>query len=140
MDELTIVKRYALTELIKANYLSFVLLPLGVGMFLCGLTAVFGSLATSYSLLLGFVVGTMDTVIMIAGIRKALPYVKEPERGLKVMSRYRWYRIIAAGTIMVLLLRQGFGAAPSFIGFLLTHIFFIFNLLIIASRLQKQET
>lgn len=140
MDEMTIVKRYALTELIKANYLSFILLPLGIGIFLCGLTALLSSLATSYSLLLGFVVGTMDTVIMITGIRRALPYVKEPERGLRIMSRYRWYRVIAAGTIMVLLLKQGFGVAPSFIGFLLTHILFIFNLIIIAYRLQTQET
>lgn len=140
MDEMTVVKRYGLTELIKANYLSFILLPLGMGLFLCGITAVLASLAVSYSLFLGFVVGTMDVVILITGIRRALPYVKIPKKGLSIMSRYRWYRIIAAGTIMVLLSKQGFSVAPAFIGFLLTHIFFIFNLILIAYRLKDEDT
>ncbi|WP_405379178.1 hypothetical protein [Phascolarctobacterium sp.] len=88
----------------------------------------------------GIILGLLDTVILIHGIRKAMPYDKEPKKGLVIMRRYRWYRIIAASSIIILLLRQGSAVAGVCLGLLLIHIFLLFNLTFIAYRLNKEET
>lgn len=77
---------------------------------------------------------------MFAGIKKALPYVKEPEKGLSIMKRYRWYRIFSASTLVVLMLKLKYPAFGVCVGFLLIHIFLIINLTFIAYRLDKEET
>lgn len=92
------------------------------------------------SLFRGVVVGLLDTLIMFAGIKKALPYVKEPEKGLSIMKRYRWYRIFSASTLVVLMLKLKYPAFGLCVGFLLIHIFLIINLTFIAYRLDKEET
>ncbi len=85
----------------------------------------------------GVVIGTLDTVIMMHGIRKAMPYKDNPKKGLDIMKRYRLYRIISASSLIVLLLKQGSDVAGACLGLLLTHIFLIINLTIIAYRLNK---
>lgn len=92
------------------------------------------------SLFRGVVVGLLDTLIMFAGIKKALPYVKEPEKGLAIMKRYRWYRIFSASTLVILMLKLKYPAFGVCVGFLLIHILFIVNLTFIAYRLDKEET
>lgn len=92
------------------------------------------------ALLQGLVLGIMDTLIMFRGINKALPYVDDPEKGLAVMRRYRWYRLIAISSIIVMLLKQKANVLGAFFGLLLTHIFLIIQLTFIAYRLNKKST
>lgn len=104
------------------------------------LALVLGYREFGISLFRGVVVGLLDTLIMFAGIKKALPYVKEPEKGLAIMKRYRWYRIFSASTLVVLMLKLKYPAFGVCLGFLLIHIFLIINLTFIAYRLDKEET
>lgn len=92
-----------------------------------------------FSLLQGLVIGAADTLILFRGINKALPYVEEPEKGLKVMKRYRWYRVIAASSVIIMLLKRGSGAVGAFSGLLLMHILLITQLILFAYRLNKEE-
>ncbi len=111
----------------------------------CSLPLVVLVLAAGYrefavSLFRGVVLGLLDTLIMFAGIKKALPYVHEPSKGLAVMRRFRWYRLLSASLAIVLMLKLKFQVLGVVFGFLLIHIFLIFNLIFIAYRLDKEET
>jgi len=108
-------------------------LPLIILSFLC-------SLSFGMSFMQGVVLGVMDTLIMIRGINKALPYVKTPEKGLAIMRRYRWYRLIAVSSIIVLLLKQNAEVLGAFFGLLLSHIFLLIQLTFIAYNLNKKDT
>ena len=90
------------------------------------------------SLFRGEVIGVIDTFIMLTGIKKALPYAKTPKIGLNIMKKYRWYRIISASTLIILMLKLNFFALGLCLGFLLIHIVLIINLIIIAYRLDKE--
>lgn len=92
------------------------------------------------SFMQGVVLGIMDTLIMIRGINKALPYVKTPKKGLAIMRRYRWYRLIAVSSIIVLLLKQNAEVLGAFFGLLLSHIFLLIQLTFIAYNLNKKDT
>lgn len=92
------------------------------------------------SLFRGVVVGLLDTLIMFAGMKKALPYVDDPHKGLAIMKRYRWYRIFSASSLVVLMLKLKYPAFGVCLGFLLIHIFLIIKLTFIAYRLDKKET
>ncbi len=129
-----------LTSLIKSGNKKFLILPVIGSAVITLLLLVLGQKLWALGLLRGFVLGIVDAVIMITGIRKSLPYVNEPEKGLRVMKRYRWYRLIAVSSIILLLLKQGADVLGVFIGLLLIHIFLIFNLIFIAYRLNKKET
>lgn len=129
-----------MTPLLSRGYKA-VLMPLAAwGLAVAIVVYILGYHDHSLALFRGSVIGVLDAFILMRGIRKALPFVKEPKKGLRIMWRYRWYRIISAGTIIVLLLRQGDNVALVCIGLLLTHIFFIINLTLIAYRLNKKET
>ena len=119
---MTIVKRLLLMAL-----------PLVVISFFC-------SRSFGMSLLQGVVLGIMDTLIMFRGINKALPYVDKPEKGLAIMRRYRWYRLIAVSTIIVLLLKRNAEVLGAFFGLVLTHIFLLIQLTFIAYNLNKKDT
>ncbi|MCD8360677.1 MAG: hypothetical protein LUC29_07680 [Acidaminococcaceae bacterium] len=92
------------------------------------------------SLFRGVVLGLLDTLIMFAGIKKALPYVELPAKGLGGMRRYKLYRLLSAGSIVVLMLKLKYHVFGVCVGFLLIHIFLIINLIFIAYRLDKEET
>ena len=98
------------------------------------------SKAFGMSFLQGVILGVMDTLIMFRGIRKALPYVKTPEKGLAIMRRYRWYRLIAVSSIIVLLLKQNAEVLGAFFGLVLSHIFLLIQLTFIAYNLNKKAT
>lgn len=98
------------------------------------------SKAFGVSFIQGIVLGVMDTLIMFKGIRKALPYVTNPEKGLSIMRRYRWYRLIAVSSIIVMLLKQNAEMLGAFFGILLTHIFLLIQLTFIAYNLNKTDT
>ena len=82
-------------------------------------------------LALGGAVGLLDTLIMFVGIQRSLPQ-GEPEAALKTMKRFRWVRVI----VMLKLKYHVFGVC---MGFLLIHIFLIFNLIFIAYQLNKKQ-
>lgn len=92
------------------------------------------------SLFRGIVMGLLDTLIMFAGIKKALPYAEFPEKGLSIMRRYKLYRLLSSGSIIVLMLKLKYHVFGVCVGFLLIHIFLIINLIFIAYRLDKEET
>lgn len=123
---------------VKGGYKRFLMLPACIGFVMVIALHVLGYPQAALSLFRGFVLGLLDTVILVHGIKKALPYVKEPQRGLLIMKRHRWYRILAVSSIVVLLLRQGANVAGVCIGLLLIHIFLLFNLTIIAYQLNKE--
>lgn len=87
----------------------------------------------------GMVIGCLDMVIMYTGIKKSLPYVNDPERGVKLMKRYRYYRLASAGSIVCLMLKMGFSVDSAMVGFLLIHIFYVLNLIFVACQLDKRE-
>ena len=123
---------------VRGGYKRFLMLPACIGLVMVTALHVLGYPQAALSLFRGFVLGLLDTVILVHGIKKALPYVKEPQRGLLIMKRHRWYRILAVSSIIVLLLRQEANVAGVCIGLLLIHIFLLFNLTIIAYQLNNE--
>ena len=91
----------------------------------------FGNHDFAVSFFRGVVIGLLDTVVMFHGMKQALPYVDTPRKGVKVMRRYRYYRLGIAGSIFVLMLRMKYPVFGASLGFLLIHIFLIINLLFI---------
>lgn len=128
---------FDLSPLIQGGYKRFVVRPVIWSLPILVLIYFLGHTDFAVSFFRGIVIGTLDTIIMMHGIRKAMPYKDEPRKGLAIMKRYRLYRIISASSILVLLLKQGSGVAGACLGLLLIHIFLIINLTIIAYRLNK---
>ncbi len=133
-------KKFDLTPLLKKGYGPFLKLPLAAGLIVCAGVWGLGCGGVAFSLLRGCVLGLADGAIMLKGIKKALPFKDEPQKGLAIMRRYRWYRVAAASAVIILLLKQGSAVTGVFIGLLLMHIFFIINMIFIAYRLDKEET
>lgn len=129
--------KFDLTPLVTRSYRQFLLLPFLVGCLLAAAAGAFYSREIGIGLFRGAVLGVLDAVLMLLGVRRALPYVETPEKGVRVMRRYGIYRLIAVASIVVLLLKQGFSVAFVLVGLLLMHIFFIINLTFIAYRLSK---
>lgn len=123
---------------VRGGYKRFLMLPALIGLVLVIALHVAGYPQAALSLFRGCVLGLLDTVIFVHGIKKALPYAREPQRGLAIMKRHRWYRVLSASSIIILLLRQGANVAGVCIGLLLIHIFLLFNLTIIAYQLNKE--
>lgn len=128
---------FDLSPLIQGGYKRFVVRPVIWSVPILVLIYFLGHIEFAVSFFRGIVIGTLDTIIMMHGIRKAMPYKDEPRKGLAIMKRYRLYRIISASSIIVLLLKQGSNVAGACLGLLLIHIFLIINLTIIAYRLNK---
>lgn len=128
---------FDLAPLLKEGYKRFLVAPALAGLALSVLVFLMGYPVGSQALFRGCILGLLDGVIMLHGIRKALPYDKDPQKGLAIMRRYRWYRVASAGSIIILLLKQGHNVAGVFIGLLLIHIFLIINLTFIAYRLNQ---
>jgi hypothetical protein len=129
--------KFDLTPLVTRSYKEFLLLPFLVGCLLAAAAGAFYSREIGLGLFRGGVLGILDAMIMLLGVRKALPYVETPKKGIKVMRRYGTYRLLAIASIVVLLLKQGFNVVFVLVGLLLMHIFFIINLTFIAYRLTK---
>ncbi len=125
------------TPVVEKGYKDFLLGPIIVSIIITVIIFFLGSPQAAKGVFQGFVIGMLDIVIMTTGMRKALPFREEPKKGLSVMKRYRWYRIISASSLVVLLLKQGMNVTGVFIGLLLMHIFLIFNLILITYRLNK---
>lgn len=128
---------FDLAPLIQGGYKKFVIGPALGALALVALAYFLGYPDFALSLFRGVVIGSLDTVIMMTGVRKAMPYVDDPRKGLGIMRRYRMYRLLSASSLIVLLLKQGNSVAGACIGLLLIHIFLIINLTIIAYRLNQ---
>ena len=89
-------------------------------------------------LALGGAVGLLDTLIMFLGIQRSLPE-GEPEAALKIMKRFRWIRRLAAGILVIVMLKLKYHVLGVCMGFLLIHICLIFNLIFIAYQLNKKQ-
>lgn len=87
---------------------------------------------------LGGAIGLIDTLIMFLGIQRSLPK-GEPEAAMKTMKRFRWIRRILAGVLVIVMLKLKYHVFGVCMGFLLIHIFLIFNLIFIAYRLNKKQ-
>ncbi len=133
-------RKFDLTPLLQGGYRPFLLVPALLGLACCAAVYGLGRAGLAAGLLRGCLLGLLDVVIMISGIKRALPYKEEPQKGLAIMRRYRWYRVAAAASIIILLLKQGSAVLGVFLGLLLIHIFFLINLISIAYRLRKEET
>lgn len=102
------------------------------------LAQVLGYQQVSAGLFRGAVIGGLDMVIMFRGVHKALPYVNDPQRGVKVMDRHRYYRLAAAGSILCGMSMMKMPIFFAVGGFLLTHIFYIINLIFVACQLTRE--
>ena len=129
--------KFDLTPLVTRSYRDFLLVPFLVGCILAAAAGVFLSREIGIGLFHGAVLGILDAMLLLLGVRRAQPYVAEPKKGVRVMRRYGTYRLLAIASIVVLLLKQGFNVAFVLVGLLLMHIFFIINLTFIAYRLSK---
>ncbi|MDO4920240.1 MAG: hypothetical protein Q4E64_00185 [Phascolarctobacterium sp.] len=132
--------KFDLAPSLKSGYKQFLVGPAVGGVAMAIAAHILISPAWALALFRGSIVGLLDKVIMLHGIRRAMPYEKEPEKGLAIMRRYRWYRVIAASSIIIMLLKQGRDVTGVCIGLLLIHIFYLINLTFIAYRLNKEET
>ena len=71
---------------VKGGYKRFLMLPACIGLVMVIALHVLGYPQAALSLFRGFVLGLLDTVILVHGIKKALPYEKDPQRGLLIMT------------------------------------------------------
>jgi hypothetical protein len=55
------------------------------------------------------------------------------------MKRFRWVRRITAGALVIVMLKLKYHVFGVCMGFLLIHIFLIFNLIFIAYQLNKKQ-
>lgn len=129
--------KFDLTPLVTRSYREFLLLPFLAGCILAIVTGIFLSREIGLGLFRGALLGGLDGGIMLLGVRKSLPYVKEPKKGIRKMRRYGFVRFVVISSFIVLLFKQGSDVLFVFMGLLLMHIFFIINLTFIASRLSK---
>ena len=129
--------KFDLTPLIKRSYRQFLLAPLLAGTGVAALAGIFFGGVVALGLFRGALLGTLDAGIMLLGVRKSLPYVKEPKKGIRKMRRYGFVRFVVISSFIVLLFKQGSDVMFVFVGLLLMHILFIINLTFIASRLSK---
>ncbi|MDO4179387.1 MAG: ATP synthase subunit I [Phascolarctobacterium sp.] len=126
--------------LIKNGYAKIALLPAALGLPIVFIFWFAGKGEWAAGLAFGLLLGFLDNLIMLMGVKKAMPYSDDPKKGFKVQRRYRWARILSAGTLIILLSRQGYNVCFVFIGLVLTHIFLIINFTIIAYQLKKRGT
>lgn len=129
-----------LGPLIKDGYTKIALLPACLGAPIVCFLAIVGRKEWAVGLAFGLFLGFLDNLIMLMGVKKAMPYADDPKKGFKIQRRYRYYRIASAGTLIILLSRQGYDVCSAFIGLVLTHIFLIINFTIIAYRLKNKGT
>ena len=129
--------RFDLTPLIKRGYKQFLLAPLLAGTGVAVLAGIFFGGEVALGLFRGALLGGLDGGILLLGVRRSLPYVKEPRKGIRKMRRYGFVRFLVISSLIVLLFKQGSDVLFVFVGLLLMHIFFIINLTFIAYRLSK---
>lgn len=129
--------RFDLTPLITRSYRQFLLAPLLAGTGVAALAGMFFGAEVALGLFRGTLLGGLDGGIMLLGVRKSLPYVREPKKGIRKMRRYGFVRFVVISFFIVLLFKQGSDVLFVFMGLLLMHIFFIINFTFIASRLSK---
>lgn len=125
---------------VNGSYREFVLRPALWSIPVVCAAVLLGKDAFANSFIYGIILGTVDTVIYVTGVRRAMPYSHDPTKGLRIMGRYKWYRLFAIGSIVVLMLKRGFDVTGTRFGLLLVHIFLIINLTIIAYRVNNKET
>ena len=129
--------KFDLTPLITRSYRQFLLAPLLAGTGVAALAGMFFGAEVALGLFRGALLGGLDGGIMLLGVRKSLPYVREPKKGIRKMRRYGFVRFVVISFFIVLLFKQGSDVLFVFMGLLLMHIFFIINFTFIASRLSK---
>ncbi len=65
--------------------------------------AALGKGTLAVGLFRGTVLGALDMVVMFRGMKKALPFLGEPERGVKITRRYRYYRLFVVASVIELM-------------------------------------
>lgn len=92
----------------------------------------FFNLQTAFTWFVGFAAGILDSVVVFMGVRKGMK--KRPEEAPSVMQKNMFKRMALLFLITFVMLKLGLNAAGLFLGFLLMHIFLLFNLIIITGR------
>ena len=76
--------------------------------------------------------GFIDTLMMFRGVRKGM--TMEGEKSLQEMHRTLIKRLAFAVMLVMVMLKLGLSVFGVFMGFILSHIFLLCNLIIIAGR------
>ena len=79
----------------------------------------------------GCLLGFIDTLLMFNGVRKGM--TMSGEESLNEMRRTLAKRFVIAVTLVLVMLKLELSVLGVLMGFILTHIFLLFNLIIIAS-------
>ena len=80
----------------------------------------------------GCLLGFIDTLLMFNGVRKGMSM--SGEESLNEMRRTLGKRFAIAVALVLVMLKLGLSIFGVLMGFILTHIFLLFNLIIIASH------
>ena len=80
----------------------------------------------------GFAWGFIDTLMLFLGVRKGMTV--EGEKSLEEMHRTLLKRLAFAITLVIVMLKLESSVFGVFMGFILSHIFLLCNLIIIAGR------
>ena len=95
-----------------------------------GIVLVLAGFQTAGLWLVGLMWGFLDTLLMFNGIKKGMKV--SPEASLREMQRTLIKRLFFAISIVLIMLKLDFPVLGIFMGFLLSHIFLLVNLIIIA--------
>ncbi len=123
---------FDLTPIVKSGSVKFITKILGCALFFVALMKILGYDKFVTGLLIGVLAATVDLAILFRGMKKSLPYVDNPQQGIKIMKRFRWIRVFTAACFIILMLRMKLYVPGAFCGFLLIHIIYILKLLFIA--------
>ena len=101
---------------------------------LCVVTLIFCFQGLESSLIwaAGFAWGFIDTLMMFSGVRKGMTL--DGEKSLQEMHRTLIKRLAFAVMLVMVMLKLGLSVFGVFMGFILSHIFLLCNLIIIAGR------
>ena len=99
-------------------------------LFIGGIVLAVAGLQTAGLWVVGLMWGFLDTLLMFIGIKKGMKV--SPEASLREMQRTLIKRLFFAVSIILIMLKLDFPVLGIFMGFLLSHIFLLVNLIIIA--------
>lgn len=130
---------FDLTPVVRSGSCKFITKVTIPAIIFVALVKIIGYDIWATGLLCGTIAAVTDLIILFIGMKRSLPYVDMPKHALKIMKRFRWIRVASAAVFIILMLRMKLQMLAVFGGFLLIHIFFIFNLLFVAYQLNSER-
>ncbi len=90
-----------------------------------------------YSWVIGCCVALFDTGLVLHGVYKGMK--KDPEAAVLYMRKTMLQRVALVSIVVLVMLKLKLSVIGVFLSFILLHIFFVFKLIIIASRDKTKQ-